>query len=505
MNTTYRRRYGPAGRLLGLLVLGLVVRAVSLHEESAYFDEAVSLVHLDHDTWWGYIRATRQEDPPMTPAYFSLLWGWAQVFGSSIVAARALSVTLWAAFAIVLYALGRRLYGETTALVTVAVSALAVSHVYYAQEIRVYMLVMLLGVASLYTLQRSLDGGGRAWWAAHVALNSLLLFTHWFTALLLAAEGLFLLAWQMRRGWRWRPIWWGVAHLPAVALLGAWMATVDFARLEVLAVWRHEIDYGAQRVLHDLLMLSGITQLTLQPPRILGSLSLEGPGWRLVIGLATLHVLATLWPRRTAVRTTERWDHLNTLLLLGWCAVLPVALLHAASSTFFSAHASRYLLFASAPLLLLVGAGATQWRWRPLAAVLRVLLVGFFALNLALRPGPWRYDYRQAAAIITREAAPDAPLVFFAYGQFHTLALNTDLDPARVVTVRDREAAIATLDQHLANRDAAWLMGVVERAEQQDLPGLVAAYEAAGVDVRTWHCFTIQPQIWVVHLARAGT
>jgi uncharacterized membrane protein len=85
------------------------------------------------------------------PLYYALLQIWVALVGKSDVAIRLLSALIGTATIPVLYALARRLFDETrVAIFAAGVIALAPFHIYYSQEARMYGLVTLLGLASVY-------------------------------------------------------------------------------------------------------------------------------------------------------------------------------------------------------------------------------------------------------------------------------------------------------------------------------------------------------------------
>lgn len=120
------------------------------------------------------------------PLFFALLRLWRDLLGVSDIAARLLPCVASIAALALLYALVRRLNGPCAALWASALMALSGQQIYYAQEVRSYSMIVLLGVAALWTMieiERRGPSLGRL--GAFGALAFALVMTHYFTVGLL--------------------------------------------------------------------------------------------------------------------------------------------------------------------------------------------------------------------------------------------------------------------------------------------------------------------------------
>jgi hypothetical protein len=78
----------------------------------------------------------------------------------------------------VMYALGRELFGSATGVAAALLTAVLPFHIYYAQEVRPYGLVILLSALTLWTFARSWKGTGYRTWIGFGLLAGLSLYTH---------------------------------------------------------------------------------------------------------------------------------------------------------------------------------------------------------------------------------------------------------------------------------------------------------------------------------------
>src|SRR5262249_17237538 len=135
---------------------------------------------------------------------------WTRVFGVSEVGLRSLSALIGTATVPIAYLAARTLTPRReAAIATCAFAAVSPVLVWYSQEARAYMLLVLLGALSFVFLLRALRGGDRrdvVWWAV---VSALALCTHYFAVFAVLPEA----AWLLRSRVRWA--W------PAVGVVGA--------------------------------------------------------------------------------------------------------------------------------------------------------------------------------------------------------------------------------------------------------------------------------------------
>ena len=105
-----------------------------------------------------------------------------------------------------LYPIGRRLVGETPAVIATGLLAISPMHIYYSSFARPYALALLLGLTLIHCLARSLDDdAARARWRVGAAVSAILmLYAHLSTAGLVGIVALTYLAvsWAKERTFR---------------------------------------------------------------------------------------------------------------------------------------------------------------------------------------------------------------------------------------------------------------------------------------------------------------
>lgn len=166
--TAPRARAFPAADVLVVGIAAVVTLALVLPTYARrpfWFDELVSveIAGLGPRAFADYVFGVESN----MALYHAVLALWLQL-GSDEAWVRLPSITFAVATLPFVFALGRRLFDRTTAMLAVALMCVNVSFVGYARDARSYALVLLLVTASYYFLVRGAqDGRGRDWaaWA----------------------------------------------------------------------------------------------------------------------------------------------------------------------------------------------------------------------------------------------------------------------------------------------------------------------------------------------------
>ena len=433
--------------ILWLLILGaLGLRLARLPFQPLWWDEGWSLYFATTDVG-AMLKLTAVDIHP--PFYYLLLHLWIRILGPSVLSVRFLSVLIGTAAVPLLYVTGRRLLGEKGGLLAAFLLAVSPLHIYYSQEVRMYALVTLLGLAAFYFALREEWNGGKAQWAVwigYVLAATAALYTQYYAVFLILALNIcVLIRWIRAR----RPfsdlLPWIGAQIAVIALFLPWLwyagvKLLSYVRFKVSVekdpslglftyVGRHltAFDWGhAEGILADWWWL-GLLPLTI-----------------LVLSLALLL-------RKRAYRA--RFGH--WLLEVGYwpLVVLVIALFCGLavnlSFPFNPPRSERLLLLALPAYLILVAAGLLAlWRYLRLLAGLSAalfLVVGLLSLGLFYTVP--RYpddDYRPLAAKVRALALPTDAIVSvhpwqvgYFQGYLHAYIPDADDRPTLVLTPRE--------------------------------------------------------------------
>jgi hypothetical protein len=459
---------GPRGRApspLDLGTLGLITAAAALLRlhaitaKSFWFDEGVSVAIARLD-WRNFARILWRREANMS-LYYLVLRPWLH-FGQSEAFIRGLSVGFALAAVPAFYWLGRRLFDSRTGLIAATLLAVNAYSVRYSQEARSYSLMLLLCVLSSLCFLKLLESPSRRNRTAYVLISALAVYAHFFSGLLVLAQGLALrfldreaIPDAPRKDWRWIAL--------AVSPVAIFVATTGAGPLR----W-------VQR--------PGLKELWDFALRLTGN---AGP---LLLGAYVLACGAALWPalRQTARRVS--WDAWRYRFLLLWL-FFPVILTLAVSFA-RPLFLPRYFFFCLPALLLLAAAGMARLRS---AWLLAPALLIFGALSLRGTMSYYRQDFdlgrddwRGATqSVLSQARAGDAVIFQIAMGRmpyeyYHSLLGAAD---SPVVLYPHREERITYLD-FVEKPDAAQLERSVPQYQRIWLV-LSYAETATGLDPTT--------------------
>jgi uncharacterized membrane protein len=288
-----------------------------------------------------------------------------------------------------LYWLGRELYDRRTGVAAALLGTVAPLLVWYSQEARDYAFVTLFAVLTVLGCARVLRRGSVGDWALWVVAGALLVWSHWFAALLLGVTAAVLVGAAVRRR----------QGRVALGLLGSAAALAAMLTpLVLMAISQVDAtgtgggfsgpgDGGGSGV--------SFYTATSNLSWLLGGFHPQ----------AVSVVLSAIWPLGMLVSLLTLGVKLRrpTVLVLA-CAIGPVVALLVLGFVNPGVFDVRYFI-AAAPLVVLLFARLGARKPVVLAAIFALLAVAL--LDQQLDPAnPRRYDYREALASVRHELGP---------------------------------------------------------------------------------------------------
>ncbi|MCL5269334.1 MAG: glycosyltransferase family 39 protein [bacterium] len=396
----------PRRNLATLLVFGLVgvIQFAFLTRHSLWNNEFITLNAIKLD--YGQLIAERLRNNHV-PGYFLAIKAWTSFFGTGEFALHFPSAVVTMAGIVMVWRLGRHLYGPREGLLTLALAGLCQIHVQLGSDARMYGWLFCAAALALWAFVRYVDeGGGR-----HLAF----LFGAGLFGLAVQLVYVFLplalLAWWLaarRRqkadptaAGRWRRgLLAAFAPFLFLAPLIVWWATVE--NKVGHSPWRSPEMMGALRQVIPIFMG--------EHDYVNGRSDLDITKYFNVALVLLCFVLTLVRRRGDAPTGASRPDRHDGLL---WTVcLLPAILIGLASMKSdkqFENSWRYYVTGAAAAPLLLTSAHQRlrdAWRRPRLAALWAVLTVGVMAVNTAgfiIAPGP---GLREAAAYIATHKQP---------------------------------------------------------------------------------------------------
>ena len=447
-----------------MLLSAALLRLYGLGFESLWLDETISVRFAN-------LGASEIVEGSKTdnnfPTYYLLLHYWVALFGESEFAVRLPSALMGILSVYLIYAIGARLLSRGTGVVAALLLAVSPYHVAYSQEARVYNLMALAALASLYFFVRLRQEDGLGAQVGYVLSTVLLLYSHVYGLFVVIAQNAFFAILPFARGpggmlpgpkrWAVLQVSIGLLFVPGLLLLVGWITRPGNRS------WIQAPTLSSVR--SDLVEYAGSVPLLV-----------------LLLAFAGLGIFALI-----------RSEREKLCLLLLWI-LTPLALplmLSAVSTPIF---VNRYGIAATPALFLLaamgmVAAGALLGRAfrssKPSGARRTGVVVAVAAfLLVALSAGElWRYfgevdkdQWREVVGYVNREAEPgDLVVVAPGYVERSSFAhynAREDLDIERFEGTREARLRVRrAVDEH----ERVWVIAWTEQARTRSVTRAVAA------------------------------
>lgn len=471
--------------LLALLtLLGGLMRRYHLGQQGLWFDEA------------DLVMRARQPLPALLrnfinpgengPLYTLGMAAWIKALGTSEVAVRLPSALAGTLAIPALYGLGRTLRGPRLGLIAAALLTISPYAHWYAQDAKMYSLLVLLTIVATWALLAAIRRGGAAW-IAYGIVAAVTLGIHATFLLVLAAHAVIAVSlWRAGYGvqpaWRqarWLALLIGVAALPLL-IWGAIFAVQNGPTWQVKATpWA---------ILQRMLVEFSVTHRA--------SDTAQAWGVWLYIALAALGIGLTWWAGKGKGNVQSSCP---TLLVSGAMTAVP-ALLFMLLSVQRAVFEDRYLIVALPGFLLLAALGLDGLlRWKPtwllaVAGGIAVLIVAWMPLrDVNFSTVPQKEDWREAYRHLAEHArAGDGVVIYPGYLrstydyyalQFPALrALPVVTPPSLAAGTNITDRALNTFFiEKTRGWERAWLVESPERAPTQDPDGRMLGFYANGI------------------------
>ncbi len=184
-------RFASDHALALIVALAALVRFATLGVPSYWIDEYTSLSETHGSLSAVLDSVNHAEGGP--PLYLLLLWGWRKVFGDGEIAIRSMSTLLGTATVPVAFAAARELASRRAGLFAAALAATSPLLIWYSQDVRTYALLVFFAALSFMFFAYTLEREEPRWLWGWAIFSGLAFTTHYFAAVLIAPEGVWLL------------------------------------------------------------------------------------------------------------------------------------------------------------------------------------------------------------------------------------------------------------------------------------------------------------------------
>jgi uncharacterized membrane protein len=440
------------------VLLGALLRWFRIGVHSFWYDEALSSLIAGLRTEQILANAAASDHPP---GYYLLLHYWLPL-GNSEAAIRSLSALFSLGAIPLIFGLGRWLFNRNTGLVAALGLAVFPFQIYFAQEARMYGIVILSATALTWLFLYGVRTGG-SWrsWSAYALVAVAGLYTHYYIAfLLLALHGWAALYSRRRRATFFR------------VFLADMLVAVAFLPQVRQAMIRTQAYLGGVAWQSAPTLLSPLTTIYYL---LFGHRS---PLWLVPVGLfLTVAVLVlTLWESRKRTREQRALEAALWLSLL-----VPIALVMAISWLIRPIYLERSFAIGAPAIVLLLAHGAVGAPRRsptPYLAALLALPIMVTLASSVLTSDPAKPPVREAAltiganwregdASLHLQDASEIPALWYTPGLPHQVVDLPGATWTIVETHRLFGGDVKPWQDALARADRLWLTVMPAHEDQE--------------------------------------
>jgi mannosyltransferase len=233
LNKTNLREAGRSGWILALVLLvAFGLRLYSLSDKEMWYDEAFAVLYAEKDLASivrGTVTPVEGAAADIHPLlYYFFLHGWMGI-GQSPFLVRFPSVVFGLVSICLLFRITKELFDAQAALLAATLAAISPFHIWYSQEARMYSLLCLLSLVSVYLFVKASTGNRWRHWLGFGLSTGVALYAHNLAFLIVVALDLVVM---LRRRWNLlgRLV---AAHLVSLLLFLPWLLLVpgQFAKV----------------------------------------------------------------------------------------------------------------------------------------------------------------------------------------------------------------------------------------------------------------------------------
>jgi mannosyltransferase len=377
--------------LISLIGLAFLLRLYQLNEQSLWFDEALSVLFASlplHDS----LESMLQEGLHHSPLFYILLRPFAaeafEEFGHRFLPA------MLGVLAIPLFAqLGRIVVDARTGILSAALLMINPFHVWYSQETRMYTLLILSALGSMFFFVQASRSPHLRNWLGMTLFTAIGINTHHFAFFIPLVQLIFLIV-TLNRNYRLIRYWAGMQFLAGLSLIPWTLVILDWGKFY--------LGTAAYQAATGLDLLETFWNFSI------GYTVRITPFVTITLGLFLLLVIL-------AAKAIYRTD--SGLLIVLWAAIPP--LLTFLLSFRLPMYIDRYISLSLPPFLLLIGAGVGSIRPRIVrlaatTAVFGAMSVGLYRLYYDANVY-FRADWRSVSAYLEESAGSEDIIATMQY------------------------------------------------------------------------------------------
>ena len=384
--------------LIGILILGFILRFHALNAAELSLDECLTrtISHftdtnllINSESPYGYVELSS------LPVHYLINQAWQTTMGRGDFEVRMLTVMAGCASLLLIYLISRKLFNEKTGLLASAIAALSSELIKYSRTGGNYSLFLLFSLLSIYFFIKIffIKKFSKRDYAFYCLFTAVMLGCHYFGALLIFAQGVFVLIHRFKEKWIWLLCQGGVT-----ALLSYWPVTVIPRKIQNHAAVLYSVMWISKPTLGSLVgtasrLFTGSSRYPLSP--------LEG----IIISVLIVVMVFAL------IKSGHAKSHFFSISMLAiWGVPLTASLI----IPNFSIYHDRFFILLFPWVYISIASLLSSKRW---IVIISLLILGSLNLTNAL---PLYQEHRPYTEIIEKAIDTDINAQLILYPPYYS-------------------------------------------------------------------------------------
>lgn len=169
-----------------IMIIGAGLRMYGLTQQSLWFDETNG-IRIAQLGFKEIVLGLQKDVSP--PLHYFALHVWMTIFGPGELSVRSFAALFGVLLIPAICYIGSSLFNRRVGLISSFMVAISQFHIWYSQEVRMYSMLVLLGLLSMFFLHKAVTANTRSSWTAYVVFTTLTMYTHNY-GLFIAASGI---------------------------------------------------------------------------------------------------------------------------------------------------------------------------------------------------------------------------------------------------------------------------------------------------------------------------
>ncbi len=179
-----------------IIILGAILRLYGLTWQSIWLDEANG-IRIAEKGFTEIVSELKSDVSP--PLHYFMLHIWMKIFGNGELSTRAFASIFGILLIPAIYYIGSKLFSQRTGLISAFIVSTAQFHIRYSQEVRMYSMMALVGLLSMYFLYRAMSTDTKTSWAGYTLCTVMVLYTHNYGIFITASGVMFIFIYSITR------------------------------------------------------------------------------------------------------------------------------------------------------------------------------------------------------------------------------------------------------------------------------------------------------------------